>query len=258
MLTDRLFQGTTQDTALARERSNAVLTDLLADLGAPVPTPTTQPVAAPIDAPLPTLFAAWASIHAVAEELSGTSTDAGKRAILYYSLYEESSGNFMFPLVATHGSLWGVRHTTRLEALLRRLRPLSRNGSIDRWIAALDAVRDVNRRVFVEIYTTFYFTRFYGAHPGAAEIVHPDVLALYNRVHRAVRERAPLTVDERREVYFGVFLHEQDDIVDPGVAKAARDADSPLLLAALKRVRPRFAYFPPGERLRFTIAEQEG
>lgn len=229
-----------------------MLTELLADLGAPVPAPTTQAVAAPNEAPLATLLAAWGSIHAVAEELSGTSTDAGKRAILYYSLYEESAGNFMFPLVATHGSLWGVRHTTRVEGVLRRLRPLSRTGTIDRWIGALDAVRDVNRRVFIEIYTTFYFTRFYGAHPRASDVVHPDVLALYNRVHRAIREQAPLTLEERREVYFGVFVHEQDDIVDPGVLQAARDAGSPLLLAALKRVRPRFAYFPPGERLRFT------
>jgi hypothetical protein len=252
MLDDTLFTATRNDTRLARERSRDVLTSLLADLGAPVPVATAPSPAASAEIPAATLHAAWASIHALAEELSGTSLDAPRRAVLYYSLYEESAGNFMFPLVATHGSLWGVRHTRRVEAVLRRLRPLSRHGSVDRWIAALDAVRDVNRRVFVEIYTTFYFTRFYGRHPAAAELVHPDVLARYNQVHEAVAAGVPLSVEARRDVYFDVFVHEQDDIVDPGVLRAAREAGSPLLLKALQRVRPRFTYFPPGERLRFT------
>lgn len=196
--------------------------------------------------------AAYASIHEIAERISGTSVDSGKRAVHYYALYEESSGNFMFPLVATHGSLWGVRHTVRLERWLAPLQRLSRHGRIERWMQALDAVRDVNRRVFVEIYTTFYFTRFYGDHPVAEELVHPDVLPLYQRVHRAIRNGEPLDRAARREVYYGVFLHEQEHIVDPGVLEAAQAAGSAVLLAALKRVSPRFAYFPEAERLWFT------
>jgi len=237
MNTTPLFSGTRAQVHQARARAHQTFRPLAAE---------------PTRVDLAQLQAAWATIHQVAERLSGTSLDAGQRAVQYYSLYEASAGNFMFPLVATHGSLWGVRHTLRVEAALRRVRPLSRRGSVDRWIAALDAVRDVNRKVFVEIYTTFYFTRLHGEHPLAERIVHPDVLPLYRQVHRAVRTGAPLTLEQRRDVYFGVFVHEQEHIVDPGVLQAAERAGSPVLLALLKRVQPRFAYFPPGERLRFT------
>jgi hypothetical protein len=198
------------------------------------------------------LAKAYQDIHAFAEDLSGTSIDAGKRAVLYYSIYEDSQGNFMFPLVATHGSLWGVRHTLRIERALTPLTRVSRHGTVQRWIDAIDAVRDVNRRVFVEIYTTFYFTRYFGDHAAASEHIKPELLALYNRVHQAIRDGRPLSHDERQEIYFNVFVHEQDMIVDPGVNDAAKAAGSALLLKVLQRVQPRFTYFPPGERLRFT------
>ena len=67
-----------------------------------------------------------------------------------------------------------------------------------------------------------------------------------------MRARRPLSRAARRHVYYEVFVHEQHDIVHPGVTTAASDTKSPLLVEALKRVRPRFAYFPPGESLRFT------
>jgi hypothetical protein len=198
------------------------------------------------------LLAAHASIHAVAEQISGRPIDSQKRAVIYYSIYEDSAGNFMFPLVATHGSLWGVKHTVRLERVLNKIRRASRHGTIARWIDALDMVRDINRRVFVEIYTTFYFTRFYGQHPKAGEIIEPEVLKLYNRVHTAIASDTPLTLEERREVYYNVFVHEQNDIVDPGIQEAAEASGSPWLVKTLKYVSPRFAFFPRQERLFFT------
>ncbi|TVQ90404.1 MAG: hypothetical protein EA397_12515 [Deltaproteobacteria bacterium] len=233
-----LFQGSYDDTRAARHEARR----RWSDLDRVEPTKVT----------FQELLAAHASIHRVAEQISGTSTCAGQRATHYYALYEESKGNLMFPLIASHGSLWGVRHTLRLQRLLERAKPLSRHGRIDRWIEALDAVRDVNRKVFVEIYTTFYFTRFYGTHPHASEIIHPDVLPLYNAVHRAIADEVQLSEVRRREIYYAIFLHEQEHIVDPGVNEAAQAAGSRLLLEAFKRVRPRFAYFPPGERLYFT------
>jgi hypothetical protein len=206
----------------------------------------------PGSASLQQLQAAHASIASVAVEISGSTLDARKRAIVYYALYEESGGNFMFPLVASHGSLWGVTHTSRIDRQLRRALPLSRHGRIDRWLAALDDVRDVNRRVFREIYTTFWFTRAYGHHPAAATLVKPEVLALYNRAHAAVAEHRLLPYEARRSIYYDVFVHEQNDIVDPGIQAAAEACGTPGLVRVLKHVRPRFAYFPRGERLYFT------
>ena len=195
---------------------------------------------------------AHAEIKEGAEQLSGTTREARRRGVIYFSIYEDSEGNFMFPLIASHGSLWGVTHTVRLEQMLSSIRPLSRHGRIDKWLEALDAVRDVNRRVFVEIYTTFYFTRYFGRHREAANLIKPEVLALYNRIHAAVERGELLSLSERRSIYYDVFVHEQHDIVDPGVHDAAEMAGSTLLLELTRRVTPRFRYFPPGERLYFT------
>jgi len=198
------------------------------------------------------LEAAYDEIHAHAEMLSGGSRDAVKRAVIYYSVYLASEGNFMFPLVATHGSLWGVTHTLRIDRGLDALRPFSRHGRVQRWAESLDAIRDINRRVFVEIYSTFYFTRYFGRHVGADRWIHPEVLALYNQVHEAIRTDTPLTLEERKAAYYKVFVHEQDDIVDPGIQEATKASKSWILVKAFSLVRPRFAYFPRKERLFFS------
>lgn len=198
------------------------------------------------------LRADWERLNAEAERASGTTLSKRERAATYFRIYEDSAGNFMFPLVATHGSLWGVTHTERLERWLRRTAlPLSRHGRVQGWIDALDAVRDINRRVFVEIYTTFYWTRLHGHHVDASTFVDPELLTVYNRVHDAIDSEVQLSRQVRREDYYTVFVHEQDDIVDPGIQAAMEGVDR-WLVRAMRVVRPRFAYFPRRERLRFT------
>lgn len=230
------------------------------------PTPCRPPVvaiAAPMRSPthtrpqgpqddLATLREAWRACQREADRLSGTTLDAHRRARHYHAVYVASQGNFMFPLIATHGSLWGVTHTKRLERMLGVVHPFSRHGTVDRWMDALDRVRDINRRVFVEVHSTFHFTREHGLHPRAGDFVKPAILVLYNRVHEAVRTGRPLTLEERRDLYYDVFVHEQHDIVDPGIQDAAARCGNRLLVEAFKRVRPRFRYFPPGASLRFT------
>ena len=198
----------------------------------------------------PELVAAHARFVRVATDLAGSTRDAHKRAVVYFSIYEDSGGNFMFPMIASHGSLWGVRHTVQLERWLGALQPYSRTR-VHTWLGALDQVRDLNRRVFIEIYSTFYFTRFYGRHPRAGELIKPGLLTLYNEVHAAVARGERLSLSERRQIYYTVFVHEQHDIVDPGIHAAAATCPS-LLVLLFKHVRPRFAYFPEGKRLHFS------
>lgn len=203
-----------------------------------------QPASAPFD----DVRAAYEAISRHAHDISGTTHDDERRAVLYFAIFEDSGRSFMFPLIASHGSMWGVSHTERLDRLITPMLRVSRRGRVQRWLDGLDAVRDVNRRVFREIYTTFYFTRYFGRHPRAGELVNPDVLALYNRVHDAVARGERLDPEARRAVYFDVFVHEQEDIVDPGLKDAAAWA-GPLLVRLTKRVSPRFTYFPGLGRL---------
>lgn len=229
------FAPTLSDTRAAMERSQAHWD---------------APEAHPAVTELAELHAAHARFVAHAMHLAGTTRDATRRAVVYYSVFEDSGGNFMFPMIASHGSLWGVRHTLRLERVLGTLERFSRSR-VRQWLDALDAVRDINRRVFVEIYSTFYFTRFYGEHPLADQVIKPEVLALYNRSHAAWREGRLLPYEERRAVYYDVFVHEQHDIVDPGIQQAAAACPG-WLVSVFQRVSPRFAYFPRAERLFFT------
>jgi len=198
------------------------------------------------------LITAHASLAALATRVAGTTLDADKRAEAYFEIYQESAGNFAFPLVACHGSMWGVTHTQRIERQLQRLVPLSRHGRLQRWIDALDDVRNVNRRVFIEIFTTFHFTRHYGRHPRAMEFVEKEILPLYNLIHDAVEYGELLPFADRRRIYRDIFEHEQHHIVDPGIRAAAKATQSPWLVRVLKRVTPRFRYFPRHERLYFT------
>ena len=48
---------------------------------------------------LPELHAAYARFVSVATELGGTTRDATRRAVIYFSVYEDSGGNFMFPMM---------------------------------------------------------------------------------------------------------------------------------------------------------------
>ena len=194
---------------------------------------------------------AWNTIHAHATNLGGSSLDSQRRAIAYYAMFEDSGQNFMFPLVASHGSMWGVSHTRRLQRALMPLGLLSRRGRVQRWMDVLDAIRDINRRVFIEIYTTFYFSRHFGTHPDAVSLVRPELLAIYNRAHHAAKAGEQLPYDIRRQDYFEVFVHEQHDIVDPGIQTAVLGMPRALVWM-FGHVRPRFSYFPRGERLLFT------
>ena len=94
-----------------------------------------------------------------------------------------------------------VSHTLRIERWFAKSR-LNKCAQVARWMEALDQIRDINRRVFTEIYTTFYFTRVFGAHPVAAQCVNPAVLLVYNRAHAAIQKQRPLTRVERKDVYY--------------------------------------------------------
>ena len=54
-----------------------------------------------------------------------------------------------------------------------------------------------------------------------------------------------------------MFVHEQHDIVDPGIQAAVADCPR-WMVSVFKRVRPRFKYFPRGESLRVSLRLWQG
>ena len=175
---------------------------------------------------------------------------------MYHHLFEHSNRNHIFPLIAAHGALWAKGYFAfgmRLGDWLRWT-SISQSKRSQR-VAALrvfaDAFREINRRVCVDTYTSYHFTRVYGDHPHANRFVEPQLLEALNQMHAARCARRELPDDEKRGIFERFFRNEQEFVVGPSVQEAVARFDWPLMrFIALKPV-VKFAYFSAGHRLRF-------
>lgn len=182
--------------------------------------------------------------------LAGGLTDLAQRATVYHSIYRESGGNHVFPLIAAHGALWAggwFRFGMRLAVGLAWQHPLSsqkRRQKVQALSDFADEFREINRRVCVDTYANFHFTREFGHEPGAAEILPEALLVAGNRVHAAHMTGCPLTDAEQRDVFEAHFFYEQEHIVGPTIERAVGEFDWPLLKLVAMRPRVAFAYLP--------------
>jgi hypothetical protein len=199
----------------------------------------------------------YGQIQQEATRLAGGLTDLSQRAAVYRHLFLESGGNHAFPIIAAHGALWAgsyFRFGMRLGSVLSLLSSRSPRRRIrlhEKLSAFADALRDINRRVCIDTYVNYYFTRRHGRHPEAAQFVDADLLDHLNRLHVARQRGGILSDREKRRTFEAHFLHEQHSVVGPTVATAAEEFDWPLAKAIALRPLIRFAYFPGQTRLWF-------
>lgn len=192
-----------------------------------------------------------------AVQLAGGLTDLSQRATVYRHLFLTSNGNHTFPLIAAHGALWAggyFRFGLKLGSILSwqyiGQRDMRRN-QLRRLAAFADVFRDINRRVCIDSYVNFHFTRRHGLDPHAVDFVPFDLLEPLNRMHAASNAGRNLTDSEKRDVFVAHFLHEQANVVGPTLADAVAEFDWPLAKAIALRPLVRFSYFPGQLRLWF-------
>jgi hypothetical protein len=196
-------------------------------------------------------------IHQEATVLAGALGDLGQRATVYHHLYEDSGGRSVFPLIAAHGALWGAGYFAlglRVGTLLSAqflLSPAVRRDKLRQLHAFADAFREINRRVCIEAYSAYHFSKLHGLVPGAERHVQPRLLAALNRCHRAQALHEPLPRPARRELFEAFFLWEQEVIVGPAVEQALAALDWPLIRRVALRPRIRFAYFASSRDMQF-------
>lgn len=118
-----------------------------------------------------------------------------------------------------------------------------------------DRFREINRRVCVETYTAYHFTRLAGTDTGARAFVPGRLLHQLNACHEACRQGRLMTREERRELFAAFFLWEQDTIVGPAVEMAFAEFDWPLIRHLARRPRIAFAYIPWRWQFRFANFE---
>ena len=196
--------------------------------------------------------------------LAGDLGDLRQRASVYRHLFLASGGNHAFPLIASHGALWAggyFRYGLFLGTALSWMylgRPALRAKQLEALHAFADVFRDINRRVCVDTYANFHFTRLYGRHPETPRLIPAEMLDALNSVHTAAANKRELSDDARRAVFAAHFLNEQRYVVGPTLTEAVAAFDWPLVKTIALRPPVRFAYFPGQTRLWFrNFASQE-
>lgn len=205
-----------------------------------------------------------AAIERDAQILAGRPDDMSRRAQLYRELYRASGNNFIFPLIAAHGALWGRWYlfVGRLVARLFNLldwsaRPSgARVASFDRFV---DAIKIIHRDVFAECYVGFHLTRTLGRHAVVKTRLSADVIELLASMHAATSRRESLSIAEQRRMYESFFRHEQERIAAPAVERAFAELQWPHMNRICRRPWVWLAYFRYGKSLNFndfTVADE--
>lgn len=199
----------------------------------------------------------YARIRQEAETLAGESGDFIQRACVFHRIFEHSGGNHAFPLLAAHVALWGSANF-KIGMAVGRVLSLGFVGQPDRRRAKMTMLNDfcaafqeINRRVCVESYTTYFMTARHGDHPDIASYVPVELVEALSKCHEARRNGQVLDGTALRNVYGTFFLWEQNNVVGPGVEAAVAALDWPLVLWLAMHPAIRFGYFPLTKHLWF-------
>jgi hypothetical protein len=193
---------------------------------------------------------AYAAIRAEATRLAGQPDDFARRVALHYGLYVDSGGNHTFPLLALHGVLWASRFfasTGRIGDALRARYFYSvreRTYRMGMLHGFSEGFKFVNRGVFVDTFTNYHYTKLFGDHPAAGELLHPDLFAALTEMHAAAASGSSLSPERKRHVFLQSLQYEQEITVAPGVQDEIAKFDCPILTFLCLKPVVRFAYFP--------------
>ncbi len=190
------------------------------------------------------------TLRAEATRLAGDPKDIVRRVLVHRDIYADSAGNHTFPLIALHGALWaaGFFETTgRLGDALRaryfydsREREF-RMGLLDGFA---EGFKTVNRQVFIDTFTNYYYTKHYGEHPAAAGLLHPELFEALIAVHEATRSGTGLSPARKRQVFLQALTYEQEVTVAPGVQVEIDKFDCPILKFLCLKPIVHLEFFP--------------
>lgn len=202
------------------------------------------------DAGVTSLQAEYSALKAHARAIAGKPGDILPRVRAHHAIWIDSKGNHSFPLIALHGALWGYdffETTGKLGELISYRYFYDSEEKANR-LAMLDGFAEgfkaVNREVFIDTYTNYYFTKEHGRARGAEELVAPPLLEALNEVHAATAAGVDLDDPTRRRIFERALAFEQEITVAPGIAQELAKFDCPILRTLCLKPVVRFAYFP--------------
>ncbi len=191
--------------------------------------------------------------------LAGGREASAQRAAVYHHLYAHSLGNHAFPLLAAHVSIWVSRCLRRAERAdefskwksissrrrAKRMQPRERFAG---------AIREIDRRVFVEVFHLYRLTERPETRALAAARVPAPLLEEMDNCHAARRARRTMSTAERRALFASVFLWAHEEIIAPALEAALAETDWHAEASRPLRLPVRLAYMSRRRGLLFTSA----
>lgn len=209
-----------------------------------------------------------AQLHSIirrdGDELAAGLDDLGVRARVYHQIYRDSNARFHFALIASHGALWARWYllAARLAANIFAVGDVgaktSRQHKMRVYSDYIDAIKEINRQVMIETFTSFYLYRVFGE-AGCRELGFDDELTAQfcQRFSQLAEVSEPRPEDDRR-FYESFFRWEQQRVVGPAVDDALELFEWPFMRSLCMRPWVWFSYFRPGRALIFkNFADQE-
>lgn len=209
------------------------------------------------------LDAAYSQIQKQAIQLSGRPQDIAQRVQHLKQMYVDSKGKYAFPLVAAHGAqfakkIFGV--TQSASDVFSLIAQMSSSGELNKAQRLNEMtsnfstqLENVNRFVFIDTYTNYYFSKIYGRRPGAEKFIPSSLLNALNRMHEA----KTYNETEKRALFHEALLYEQHTRVSPMVTKVCGGYSEKWLLHLILKPIVRFAYFPKSVYFQFTDFSSE-
>lgn len=186
------------------------------------------------------------TIRKEAVVLAGDPEDIPQRVAMLFSLYVESKGNHPFPLIALHGALWLHCFFKDVEKFLQHspMPDRTRKARLETLDSFTRALKEANREVFIDTYTNYFFTRYFGEMEGAGVISGSDVVAMFRKIHAAAGTGEHLIGSDLKDAFTACLVWEQRNSVSPRVKEESMRIHCPVLQAFCLRPVVRFTYFP--------------
>lgn len=196
-------------------------------------------------------------IHLEAIQLAGRPQDIQQRVAQLKKMYLDSNGRYAFPLVAAHGAkyadkIFSITQTaSELFSITTWLIDSAETTQIDQLNLLVydltNELEDVNRFVFIDTYTNYYFAKKYGRMIGADKFIPTQLLQHLNKMLTI----PVYTAEAKRELFHHALMYEQHSRVSPMIKRVCGGFSEQWLLPLIMQPQVQFSYFPENVKFKF-------
>jgi hypothetical protein len=187
-----------------------------------------------------------------AVRLGGRFSDMPGRAAVYHHLYLMSGGNFIFPLIAAHETLWArwylflAKLGANFLALFDVSCKMSRRDKMKTYHKYINTFKKNNRDVMTMSYRTFHFTRLYGGHEFVCATMPKRLVTSFLRCHQFSFNGQTMPLGEQRQFFEDFIRWQAGSITGLAFTNAYDEFDWPLARWFCTRPWVKFSYFGLG------------